>query len=296
MHDLVIIGCGPAGLSAALTAEQEGLDYVVFEKDRVLDTLQNYPQEKPVLDYPVDVKVKGPLEFKAGKASEIVSKWKKAAEGLNVKKENFEELEEKEGHFVVKGCHGSYETKNVLIAMGIQGKARCLGIPGEDQDNVFHNKMPEMDFKNKKVVVVGGGDTALECAVLCEKSGGESLVCYRKPDFFRPKKENVDALEESGADVMFESNLKEIKGNKLVIQKKEGQVEKDFDYLLICAGTQQPKEFLAKQGIELEQPREFNQEPVQVKPGLFVAGDLASKPSIKMAINQGFNTVKKIKG
>lgn len=294
MYDVVIVGGGPAGLSAAMTAKREGLNYILLEKDHILSTFDKYHPDKLVQAYPYDQKVEGPLPFKEMLACDLIAKWRELAKSLEIRIEELVGLEQKDGKYIVKTNKGEYETKTVVIATGIQGSPRRLNVPGEEQENVFHNYMPCVEFKGKTVVVVGGGDVALENALIAESKGAKVIISYRKPSFFRPHEENLKKLAKSKIKVIFNSNVVKIEGNELTLDVKGSQEKIRFDFLLLCLGTVWPEEFLRKIGVKVERRNEFVSEPVEAKPGVYVAGDLVGNPSIKMAINQGFRAVRKI--
>ncbi|MCD6414457.1 MAG: NAD(P)/FAD-dependent oxidoreductase [Candidatus Diapherotrites archaeon] len=295
MYDVVIVGGGPAGLSAALTAKHEELDYLLLEKNKILSTFEKYHPEKPVMTYPCDKSVKGPLPFEKMKTKELVEKWKKLTDELNVRLEEAIDIKQENTTYIIKTTGGEYKSKNVVLAIGIQGTPRRLGVPGEYQKNVYHNQTPCLDFSNKTVVVVGGGDTALETALIAESEGADVIISYRKPAFFRPHKENIDKIAKSKIKTIFNSHIVKIDGNKLILNTNEGEKPIKFDCLVICIGTVWPEGFLKKIGITVERKNAFTDKAIEVQPGLLVAGDLVGRPSIKMAINQGFDAIKKIK-
>lgn len=295
MYDLIIIGAGPAGISTALSAKELGLSYLLIERCRVLDTLHKYTLDKKVMDYPKDTPVRGPPEFHEKKAREIIDEWTEKARKCELVIEDVIDVKKEEDHFVVKTHVGEHRTKNVVIAIGIQGRHRCIGIPGEDQENVCHNRLPQLCFKDKNVIVVGGGDSALEAALEAEKTGGEVILSYRKPEFTRPKKENIESIKKSEIKVIFNSNVKSINKKRVLIRVGDEQTEHACDELIICAGTQSSKEFLERIGVEVKRKSDFTGEPQEVKPGMFVLGDLIGRPSIKMAVNQGSKVAEIIK-
>ncbi|MCD4740245.1 NAD(P)/FAD-dependent oxidoreductase [archaeon] len=287
MYDLVIVGAGPAGLSTAMSAEELNLHYLVLDKIRVLNTLYKYTMDKEIMDYPKDVPVVGPPAFHQEKAIEILKEWSKKARECEIVIEEVINIKQENGHYVVKTHVGQHKTANVAVAIGLQGNARCIGIPGEHQENVFHNKLPKIDFKGKNVIVVGGGDSALEASMIAKKGNADVLLSYRKPEFTRPKKENVERINASGIRIELDSKITSIEHCRAILQKGDKEEELPCDYLLICAGTESSAAFLEKNGIKIARVNDFTQEPIESKQGLFVIGDLIGRPSIKMAVNQG---------
>ncbi|MEM0372493.1 MAG: NAD(P)-binding domain-containing protein [archaeon] len=284
-YDVIIIGAGPAGISAGLRAKELGLNYVVFEKTSVASTIKNYPDEKPVLDHPKNAKVLGPIDFREMTKKELVDELEKKAKQLNIR---FEEVKSISGDYVVETNKDRYEARFVVLATGVQGTPVKLNIPGEEKAK---RKLEEV--RDCDVVVVGGGDSAVEAAVALSKKCNVTLS-YRKPEFFRVKPENMKKLEKSKVNVVLESNLKRIDDGHVHLITREGEKEIPADRVFIFSGTVAPADFLAKLGVPLENGRPVYGDNYEAKKNFFVAGDLTREPLIKNAINHGYKIIEEI--
>src|SRR5581483_7505620 len=164
--DLIIVGAGVSGIAAALEAKKEGLTFEVLEGSEPFSTIINFPKGKPIYTYPTEMVPAGDLQF----------------------------------HAQVK--EPPILAKRVIIAIGRSGNFRKLGVPGEDSGKVFNRLHDPKEHAGKNVLVVGGGDSALETAIAIAECGGSVTLSYRKPEFSRPKPDNVDKLNRLMADPM----------------------------------------------------------------------------------------------
>jgi len=301
MHDIIIVGAGPAGLSASLHAKELGLDYLTIEKEKVANTIWTYPPGKPVQYYPAGVEVVGNLPLPEGKTEDVIAGWQKFAKDaeLNVKEHegatNIVKQGGEDGTFKVETDKGAYEARFVILAIGVQGTVRKVPIECDEEDKVCYAlRKPEM-FAGKSVIVVGGGDTAIESAMLLKDAGADVTISYRKPEFFRLKDINKKNLEKSGIPVIFNSNVKELKGDEAIVDVNGEPKTVDCDYCLVFAGTIPPTDFMTKIGLELENNKpKYNSEYESNVPGLFIAGDLTKEPLIKPAVNHGYKIVETV--
>jgi putative YpdA family bacillithiol system oxidoreductase len=299
MYDLIIVGAGPAGLSACYEAKERGLEYLGLERNTVANTLETYPHGKDIHYYPANVDVMGHLPLPEGKAEDTLRAWQEFAKELNIKeKEEVEEIKKEGETFKVITCNGQYESKFILIAIGVQGTVRKIPIDCDDEKHVCY-KIPEpKDYHGKKVIVVGGGDTAIEHALLLRDAGATVTLSYRKPEFFRLKDVNREAIDASDIQVIFNSNVKCIKGGKAVVDISGETKEIEADAIAIFAGTIPATDFLEKIGLELENNKpKYDPETLESNiPRMFIAGDLTKQPLIKPAINHGVQIVDEIAG
>ena len=205
--DLVIVGAGVAGMAAALEARQRGLNFEVFEASRPFFTLINFPRAKPIFTYPGDMRPEGPLQVSAGVKEALIEELEaqvnragivpKAARVENIRRAGAALRVELGGGEVV-------ETRRVLVAIGRSGDFRKLGVPGEPLDKVSNRLHDPRDFSGRSCLVVGGGDSAIETAIALASSGAQVTLSYRKPEFSRPKPENLAMLRALERDPMAE--------------------------------------------------------------------------------------------
>jgi NosR/NirI family nitrous oxide reductase transcriptional regulator len=196
--DLAIIGAGVAGVSAGIEAKKAQLRFAVYEATQLFSTVVNFPKAKPIYTYPTDLKLDGGLIFHATVKEALVEEMEaqRRAAGIEPVAARIERLE-RAGNLLVLHHAGGKTTRahRVLVAIGRSGNFRKLGCPGEDLDKVYNRLFDPKEFAGKEVLVVGGGDTALETAIAIAACGGRVTLSYRKKEFARPKPENVEKLQ-----------------------------------------------------------------------------------------------------
>jgi len=198
--DVAIIGAGVSGIAGALQAKKLGLNFRVFEASEIFSTVANFPKGKPIYTYPTDMKPEGGLQFKAEvhPKEELLEgmEEKRKAAGIEVAFSRIERIERKGNVLLLH--HGDKKTttkaRRVIVAIGRSGNHRKLGVPGEDSDKVFNRLYDPKDFVGQQVLVVGGGDSALETAIALGTAGAHVTLSYRKKEFARPKPENIEKI------------------------------------------------------------------------------------------------------
>ena len=198
--DVAIVGGGVSGIAAAIQAKKAGLSFVVFEASEVFSTVANFPKGKPIYTYPTGMTPAGELQFR----SEIHPKeqlladleTKRRAAGIEVTAARIERIERQGG--ILRLYHGDGRTvtraRRAIVAIGRSGNHRRLGIPGDESDKVFNRLYDPKEFAGRRVLVVGGGDSALETAIALASSGAAVTVSYRRKEFARCKPENVEKV------------------------------------------------------------------------------------------------------
>ncbi len=293
MFDVIIVGAGPAGLSACLEAKKAGLKYLCLEQNKIADTIRNYPKNKKVHEDYMNMKVEKEGDFfflELGK-EELVEKWEEIVkkEKLNVKENDAViDIKKLNEGFKVVSSSGEYETKNVVLAIGRVSNPRKLCINGEEQDNVFHTMMNYEKYKDKNILVVGGGNNAIESAILLSKNNKVTLS-YRKSEFFRLTKENREEIKKSNINFIFESNLIMINDKNVELDIKGEIKNLEFDYIFILIGFNLPKSFLDKIGVEVEDRIDSNIN------GIYLIGDVRKLRNVVYAINDGKKVIEVIK-
>lgn len=280
-YDVIIIGAGPAGISAALRAIEHGLRYVLIERDGIGGTVTKYPRQKLVMTSPIDFPIYGRLkELKLSKEF-LMGFWEKIAARpdfnarLNEPVENIEPTTE---GFFVRTSLSSYRSAAVILAIGRGGTPRKLGVPGEELPKVMYRLIEAEHYRNKRIVVVGGGDSAVEAAIgLSIQPGNEVILSYRKKEFMRIKERNAQRLREGqqkGAiKVILNSNPLRFTESTVALDI-DGEVrEFDNDYVWIFAGGVAPNDFLKKIGVGFgpqdltaETVREARRQPAEAAP------------------------------
>jgi putative YpdA family bacillithiol system oxidoreductase len=258
--DVAIVGAGPAGLSASLRAVEKGLSYVTLEAEEFGGTVAKYPRQKLVMTSPVDFPMHGKFKkLEIGK-EDLLDFWRKAAAKANLKIREQERVEnirkEPDGAFTVETVKGRYRTLSVVLAIGRRGSPRKLNIPGENLSKVMYSLIEAEAYEGHHILVVGGGDSAVEAAMgLAYQKGNKVTLSYRQDVFSRLKERNSQRVREcirSGKlNVVFNSQPLEIRDKSVVLQVAGGKRELPNDYVWIFAGGTPPNAFLEKVGVRL---------------------------------------------
>jgi len=258
--DLVIVGAGPAGVSASLTAKKHKLNFITLEQDTLGGTVFTFPRAKVVMTSPMHLPLYGQVKLHDTSKKELLELWNEALSKNDItiqEKTKVEEIVPENGHFKVTTLPGDvYHTKHVLLAIGRRGTPRKLGVPGEQTEKVAYRLLEPELIHNKKVVVVGGGDSAVESAMLLAEQN-EVILSYRKDKFSRIKPKNRDKInqfiEAGKLEVKYKTNLVEIQPDRIYLTTdKEGEkLELENDLVYIFAGGELPTQFLKKAGVQI---------------------------------------------
>ena len=257
--DLVIVGAGPSGIAASLAAKKHQLKFATLEQDTLGGTVYTFPRAKIVMTAPMDLPLHGKVKLYDTSKDELLELWTSvlAKNNISIQENTKVESIEKEGEcFRIKTQHGKELTaKYVLLAIGRRGTPRKLDVPGEHSQKVAYRLLEPEHIQGKKVLVVGGGDSAVESAMLLMEQN-KVVLSYRKDQFSRIKpknRERVEAARSSGLlDVQFQTNVVRIEPDKVVLateDRREVALENDLVY--IFAGGELPTQFLQKAGVQI---------------------------------------------
>lgn len=258
--DLVIVGAGPAGIAASLGALHHKLRFVTVEQESLGGTVSHFPRGKLVMTAPAMLPIIGKVKFSETTKEALLAFWEDVVKrtGLSIRfQERVEEVVAQEGGILVRTNRDSYRTRAVLLAIGRRGTPRKLGVPGEDQSKVVYRLIDAEQYRGQHVLVVGGGDSALEAAAsIAEQPDTQVTLSYRSEAFSRAKEKNrerVAAAERSGKlRVIFKSNVLEVRPERVLLECEGERIELGNDAVIVSAGGDLPTPFLKKIGIQVD--------------------------------------------
>jgi thioredoxin reductase len=233
VHDLIIIGAGPSGIAAGMEANQHGFNYKILESAQRFSTIINFPKGKPIFAEPDDYEQKSELIINDGTKESLLDELETRIENVDLP--------------IVEG----------VMVERIDKKNRMLNVSGENLPKVYNRLFDPADAAGQDVLVVGGGDSALETAIATAYTANSVILSYRKPDFARPKEGNVEKLNALVSDgkmkLMMESSVKEIKDDIVVLKSKDGSESEIKNSMLFCMiGRELPVQFFKRSNIKME--------------------------------------------
>jgi putative YpdA family bacillithiol system oxidoreductase len=258
--DVAIVGAGPAGLSAGLASMKHGLRYAVLEQGDKGGTILQYPRRKIVMTQPADLPLYGRIKLTEVSKENLLELWNKIVDktGLEIRtNEKVNEIQRADSIFQLKTSKAEYRAKHVVLALGRRGTPRKLGVPGEHLSKVCYRLIEAESYQGCKVLVVGGGDSAIEAAVaLASQPGTFVTLSYRKKEFTRIKDKNEtnirEAVRKGTVRLVFSSNVNEIREETILLETESGIEEIENEPVFIFAGGELPYEFLKNAGVELQ--------------------------------------------
>ncbi|HVO78698.1 MAG TPA: NAD(P)-binding domain-containing protein [Candidatus Bathyarchaeia archaeon] len=259
VYDVLIVGAGPGGISASLRAIENQLNYITVEQDEIGGTVAKYPRQKLVLTSPVEFPIYGKFKKTDLSKENLLAFWQTVLQRADFKPRTGEKVEdikkEADGIFTVVTSKNRYRAHAVVLAMGRGGTPRKLGVEGEDLPKVMYRLIEADAYTNKRILVVGGGDSAVEAAMgLANQAGNQVTLSYRKEAFSRIKERNSQRIQEcirkGKVRVLFNSVPVEFRPESVVLNVNAQVQEIPNDYAWIFAGGIAPNDFLKKIGVE----------------------------------------------
>jgi thioredoxin reductase len=259
--DVLIVGAGPAGFSASLRSMEKKLRYKTLEQDSLGGTVFQFPRGKLVMTAPVDLPLVGQMKFTETTKEELLAFWQRVEKKTGVQISYHERVEaitpHEGGGYLVKTNKGSHHSRAVLLTIGHRGTPRKLGVDGEEMSKVTYRLIDPQQYKNQHVLVVGGGDSALEAATsIADQPGTTVTLSYRSGAFGRAKRKNrerVDQAVETGRiNLLFNSNVKSFTSDSVTIDQQGNVMQIPNNAAIICAGGILPTGFLKETGITVE--------------------------------------------
>lgn len=304
--DLVILGAGPAGLSAAANAAVHQLSYLLIEKAEVGNTIFDYQLRKHVMAEPNKLPLRAKISFQAGSRESVLESWNGSIRDLSIKLEKGEVTSiRKEGDkFVIKAGNIECTALKVILAIGMQGSPRKLGVPGEELPHVAYTLSDPDAFSGKTIAVVGAGDAAIENALALAENN-KVLLINRGAEFARAKEANVSLIQKAIGSgkirCFYESTISSVASDSIVLDTPEGDQSFECHHIIARLGCIMPRKFLESCGITFSSddataPPNVNEFYESSVPGLYILGALIGYPLIKQAINQGYEVIQHLVG
>jgi thioredoxin reductase len=260
--DLLIVGAGPAGFAASLAAKAHGLRFLTVEQESLGGCVFQYPRAKLVMTQPAELPLVGKVRFRQTSKEELLQFWQQieqqAGIGAHMRyRERVEAIDRSAGQgFVVRTSRTEHRAANVLLAIGRRGMPRKLDVPGEELAKVVYRLLDPEQYRGQRVLVVGGGDSALEAAASVAESGGEVTLSYRGDAFTRAKPRNRDRVaalvQASRLRVVLDSQVERIEQDRVLLRQQGSHLILPNDAVIVSAGGVLPSEFLQRVGIHVE--------------------------------------------
>ena len=261
-YDIVIVGAGPAGISASLTAKEKELRSITLEQDSLGGTVYSFPRKKIIMTAPMHLPLYGKVKYTEMTKMELLTLWNDVLMKNKIsiqENERVLSIEKHEDHFVVQTNKKTVTANAVLLTIGRRGTPRKLGVEGEGLEKVSYRLIEPELISNQNVLVVGGGDSAIEAALALLEGNNNITISYRGDSFSRLKPKNFEniknAADERKIDIVFKSNVTAIseKAVKIMFEKDGITLETEIknDLVFILAGGELPNEFLTKAGIRI---------------------------------------------
>ena len=258
--DVVIVGAGPAGFSASLAAMEHKLRVVTIEQDSFGGMVSHYPRGKLVMAGTAHLPLVGKVNFGSTSKEELLAYWQKVQRETGVPisfKERVMAVTREGDGFRVRTSTREILSRHVLLAIGRRGTPRQLGVPGEDLTKVTYKLIEPEQYSNRQVLVVGGGDSAVEAATaISQVPGSRVALSYRAEAFSRVKPANRERLKAAAAagkvQVLLKSEVLGIERDKVLLRLVENEVALENDAVIISAGGVLPTAFLNSIGVKVE--------------------------------------------
>jgi thioredoxin reductase/NAD-dependent dihydropyrimidine dehydrogenase PreA subunit len=258
--DLVIVGAGPAGFSASLTAMSKRMRFATVEQDSLGGCVFQYPRGKVVMTQPAELPMIGKVRFRNTSKEDLLAFWQEVERKTGVQiryKERVESIAQTPAGFFVRTTRGELRARHVLLAIGRRGTPRKLGVDGEQLPKVVYRMIDADQYRGKRVLVVGGGDSALEAAAsIAELEHTEVTLSYRGDAFTRAKAKNRERVQQAAASgklrSLLKSNVLRIEPDAVVMDCDGSQQRLPNDAVIVSAGGLLPTAFLQSLGIAVE--------------------------------------------
>lgn len=262
-YDVIVVGAGASGLNAALALKEKGLRVLVLEKNKIANTIEEFPEGKWVYAEPDAIPPKGKLWLDGARKEDLIRRWHQIVTENQLEahcEEGLKSLErQKDGSFRVISEKAEYRARRVILATGQRGNPRKLNVPGEDQERIYHRLYSPKHYEGEEILVVGGGNSAAEAAITLSERN-HVVLNYRGDQFYRLFKDNERRLQEAIASgritPVLNSNVTEFSEHEVLLKvRKDGRETTEqipFDHAFVLVGSEFPGRFLKSLGLRLE--------------------------------------------
>lgn len=258
--DVAIIGCGPAGIAASLGAMEHRLTFVTLDQASLGGTVAHFPRGKLVMTAPATLPIIGKVRFGEVSKEKLLAFWQDvlARTGLTPRfEEQVTGIIQADGVFDITTSKGRYRASSILLAIGRRGTPRPLGVQGEGLPKVVYHLIDPEQYAGQRVLVVGGGDSALEAASrIAEQPGTHVTLSYRGAAYGRARAKNRDTVQDLAAQGRIEeclnSQVSEIQEDRVILNCNGAPRILPNDAVIICAGGLLPTQFLHDIGVAIE--------------------------------------------
>jgi len=258
--DLLVVGAGPAGLAAALVAQQLHLKFRVIEQETLGGSILHYPRKKLVMTHPVELPGVGEMPFREVEKEPLLEFWMQTLGKKGIKVEEgvrLEKVGEQDGGFVAQTSAGPIAAAHVILALGRRGTPRRLEVPGEELPKVAYRLIEPESYEGHRVVVVGGGSSALEAAMtIAERPRSRVTLCHRRSEFSGARAALVQRalqLEKEGMlEILREARVTAILADRVQFDVAGQLAERPNDFVFVLVGGVPPYELLKQCGVDLE--------------------------------------------
>ncbi len=256
--DVVIVGAGPAGISASLRGAERGLKVLTLERETVGGTVSKYPRQKLVMTSPVEFPLHGRFAKTTLSKEDLLAFWEKVMQRTDLNIRTGEGVDAvsrgADGLFRVRTARGEYVARAVVLALGRSGTPRKLGVKGEELPHVLYRLIEADHYTDKNILIVGGGDSAVEAAMgLARQPGNKVTLSYRRGEFSRLKDRNAKRIAEHvdsrKIEVLFSSNPVEFREGSVFLETSGQMRELPNDFVWVFAGGTPPSDFLKSAGV-----------------------------------------------
>ena len=306
---VAIVGSGPAGLSAAARAAASGLSHVLLEKsDHISDTIHKYQKGKLVMATPDVLPLRSEIPFQMGAREAVLGAWQAGIDEHRVNVRYNAEvtgITGEKGNFILKLKDGDeVRAGHVVLAIGLQGNIRKLGVPGQEREWVQYQLDDPVEYSGETIVVVGAGDAAIENALALTKQNNV-FILNRGGEFARVKQGNltgiITAIEKGVIECVYGSDTVRVDDDGIVVKTANGEMKINCDRIIARLGALPPRKFVESCGINFltSDPASLPELSAQYEsnvPGLYIIGALAGYPLIKQAMNQGYEVIEYVQG